>query len=100
MSQSDRHELADLVVSLRRHLQRQQRMGIGLLPQAEVAEKVVSTSASEKPTAKAERLLGSANAANVTSLEELRAHIGDCRRCKLHSGRTHVVFGVAIQMPS
>ena len=28
------------------------------------------------------------------SLEELRAAIGDCRRCKLCSGRTHLVFGV------
>lgn len=28
------------------------------------------------------------------SLDELRAAIGDCRRCKLWSGRTHLVFGV------
>jgi DNA polymerase len=28
------------------------------------------------------------------SLEELRAAIGDCERCKLCSGRTHLVFGV------
>ncbi len=28
------------------------------------------------------------------SLEELRAAIGDCQRCKLCSGRTHLVFGV------
>ncbi|HXT53632.1 MAG TPA: uracil-DNA glycosylase family protein, partial [Candidatus Eisenbacteria bacterium] len=28
------------------------------------------------------------------TLEELRAAIGDCRRCKLCSGRTHLVFGV------
>ena len=30
----------------------------------------------------------------VKSLEELRAEIGDCRRCKLCAGRTHIVFGV------
>jgi DNA polymerase len=30
----------------------------------------------------------------VESLEELRAEIGDCRRCKLCTGRTHIVFGV------
>lgn len=29
----------------------------------------------------------------VRSLEELRAAIGDCQRCKLCSGRTHLVFG-------
>ncbi|HXL09277.1 MAG TPA: uracil-DNA glycosylase family protein, partial [Candidatus Bathyarchaeia archaeon] len=28
------------------------------------------------------------------TLEELRTAIGDCRRCKLWSGRTHLVFGV------
>lgn len=28
------------------------------------------------------------------SLEEIREELGDCRRCKLCSGRTHLVFGV------
>ncbi len=28
------------------------------------------------------------------TLEELRAEIGDCQRCKLWPGRTHLVFGV------
>jgi len=28
------------------------------------------------------------------TLEELRAELGDCRRCKLAPGRTHIVFGV------
>ncbi len=27
------------------------------------------------------------------NLEQLRAHIGDCQRCKLASGRTRIVFG-------
>jgi len=35
-----------------------------------------------------------AEALKATSLEELRAAIGDCRRCKLCSGRTNLVFGV------
>jgi len=33
-------------------------------------------------------------ASGATTLEELRAGIGDCRRCKLSGGRTQVVFGV------
>jgi len=41
-----------------------------------------------------QRKLGRPDTGNVTSLEELREDIGDCRRCKLHSGRTHVVFGI------
>lgn len=28
------------------------------------------------------------------TLEEIRAEIGECTRCKLHRGRTHLVFGV------
>lgn len=30
----------------------------------------------------------------TTDLESLRAFIGECTRCKLHSGRTNLVFGV------
>ena len=33
-------------------------------------------------------------AMGAESLAELRAGIGDCQRCKLCSGRTHIVFGV------
>ena len=28
------------------------------------------------------------------TLESLREHIGDCTRCRLHGGRTNIVFGV------
>jgi DNA polymerase len=31
--------------------------------------------------------------ADLNSLQALRSFIGDCRRCKLHEGRTHLVFG-------
>ena len=30
---------------------------------------------------------------SFNSLEELREHMGDCRRCDLHNGRKHLVFG-------
>lgn len=30
---------------------------------------------------------------DITDLEELKQHIGDCQRCKLCQNRTHVVFG-------
>ena len=36
---------------------------------------------------------GTVRQSRFGSLESLREHIGDCRRCKLHSGRTHLVFG-------
>ncbi|MFC1884589.1 uracil-DNA glycosylase family protein [Thermodesulfobacteriota bacterium] len=31
--------------------------------------------------------------AQIGSLEHLKEHIGECRRCKLHKGRTNLVFG-------
>jgi DNA polymerase len=37
---------------------------------------------------------GDAPLGALTSLDALRAHIGDCRRCKLAGGRTTLVFGV------
>ena len=50
---------------------------------------------SDKPAANAPRPISSQpDKGNVTNLQELRDDIGDCRRCKLHSGRTHVVFGI------
>lgn len=39
-------------------------------------------------------LFSAAKFEKVHSLEDLRAEIGDCRRCKLCQGRTNIVFGV------
>ena len=39
-------------------------------------------------------LFSAAKFEKVNSLEDLRAEIGDCRRCKLCQGRTNIVFGV------
>lgn len=36
----------------------------------------------------------SAPAAPAETLEDIRGDLGDCTRCKLHGGRTHLVFGV------
>jgi uracil-DNA glycosylase family 4 len=30
----------------------------------------------------------------LVTLNEIRTELGDCRRCKLHAGRTNIVFGV------
>jgi len=39
-------------------------------------------------------LLVESSVREAASLEELRAVLGDCRRCKLCDGRTNIVFGV------
>jgi uracil-DNA glycosylase len=71
---NDSGEITALARSLRRHLQRRERAGIRILP--------------NEPPGKA------STPAAIKNLEELRAEIGDCRRCKLCSGRTQIVFGV------
>jgi len=89
-------EFATLVMSLRRHLQRRERAGIRILPASHSGE--MNPTGATKVT-----LLGgivddlfaeNAEALKANNLEELRAAIGDCRRCKLCSGRTNLVFGV------
>jgi DNA polymerase len=51
-------------------------------------------SASLAPIVQAGDLFLSPKVQTVQTLEELRAEIGDCRRCKLCQGRTQIVFGV------
>jgi uracil-DNA glycosylase len=56
----------------------------------------VPTMRMEVPTmsAPASDLFTATTLDKVHSLDELRAEIGDCRRCKLCNGRTNIVFGV------
>jgi uracil-DNA glycosylase family 4 len=58
-----------------------------------------STSARETPQAALAAGTGAAPEAHETPtgiirLTEIRDDLGDCRRCKLHTGRTNIVFGV------
>jgi DNA polymerase len=39
------------------------------------------------------RMEGRAGAPSVENLETIREDLGDCRRCKLHKTRNHIVFG-------
>jgi uracil-DNA glycosylase len=92
----DGEEFAALVTSLRRHLERRRRAGIELVAPDELSPARPQTAAKE------ELLSGTAGdlfcetsaMLQTRNLEELRDAIGDCRRCKLWSGRTHLVFGV------
>jgi DNA polymerase len=96
-SLDDAEELAAVAVSLRRHLERHQRAGIGAVGRAVVSKtNGVAARGSGSPLAGAENdLFVEVNPVSETgSLEGLRAAIGDCRRCKLCAGRTNLVFGV------
>jgi len=97
MSQgSDAEELAAVVNSLRRHLQRRERAGIRVTPQGAMSETSSATARDGNLLSGTENDLFSDSSAayQAGSLEELRAAIGDCQRCKLCAGRTHIVFGV------
>jgi uracil-DNA glycosylase family 4 len=93
---NEREELAGMVTSLRRHLQRQQRVGIRVFSPGEAPQFGSAMTGDENLLAGTEGDLFSDSSAayRAKTLEELRAAIGDCRRCKLCAGRTHLVFGV------
>jgi len=93
---NDNSEFDLLVVSLRRHLQRRQRAGLGLLPKAEqrTAEPTINGANELLRDREVELFAEPAQGSGAATLEELRAAIGDCRLCKLCSGRTNLVFGV------
>jgi uracil-DNA glycosylase family 4 len=73
-------ELRELVDSLSDWLRYQRRLGWRGVPR-KAAPKIQEI---EKSADKTDKIL---------SLEEIRAEMGDCRRCKLYGGRTRLVFG-------
>jgi uracil-DNA glycosylase len=98
MESSEEEEFIQLVTSLRQHLGRRQRVGLSLVSSGEetdslIVKKIVKNEGLLSGTA-GDLFADSSPAFQAKSLEELRAAIGDCRRCKLWSGRTHLVFGV------
>src|SRR5215471_18673300 len=97
MSQtSDSAELLLLASSLRRHLQRRGQAGMPRIARHSRSE---GNRSAQKPVDSSGSTDGdlfspSGPSLRAETLEELRAEIGDCRRCKLCSGRTNLVFGV------
>ena len=94
--ESPRAELRDMVASIRRYLLWRQRAGVQFLPRGRPVERKSGEANGDRLLGEVEGQLFSdyAEAYRAKNLEDLRAAIGDCRRCKLWSGRTHLVFGV------
>lgn len=67
-------ELSKLIQELKQTLQYQQRLGLEWVPKG---EKTMPVSKGSKKT-----------------LEQIREELGECTRCRLCEGRTHIVFGV------
>ena len=93
---NDAAELNLIATSLKRHLERRQRAGIRFLAKGGPAEvKPVSVSNENLLSGTVDDMFADTAASmQANTLEDLRAAIGDCQRCKLCSGRTHIVFGV------
>ena len=88
-------ELLLLTTSVRRHLQRRAQLGIARVAKDNRIEDNPSGKSAHSIGGSSRELFSpSAPSLVAGTLEELRAAIGDCRRCKLCSGRTHLVFGV------
>lgn len=104
-------ELKGIIEELKRHLEFQRSMGVARVPAMKEAKEESPRKATEremvgtqtKATVKTEKRedvirveqqfeIFNASTKRMT-LEEIRAEIGDCTRCKLSEGRTHIVFG-------
>jgi DNA polymerase len=88
--------VALLATSLRLYLQRRQRAGVMTVARDYGSKKVMpKTEPTDIMSGSEVGLFDDAQPAHdAGTLDELRAAIGDCRRCKLWPGRTHLVFGV------
>jgi DNA polymerase len=92
---TDAEEFASLAASLHRYLQRRERVGIRFVPRSGPTAESGPMTDDNLMTGTAGNSFGQASTVDhAKTLEELRAAIGECRRCKLCTGRTHVVFGV------
>jgi DNA polymerase len=105
-----RAELLDILANIRAHLEFQQALGVktldvgqaitgpapapaAALPKASAAPAAPKRTASAAPVPAAPVTEPEAIRTTFSTLEEVREEIGDCRRCKLHKGRTTIVFG-------
>jgi len=99
MADELRDELKIITGSLRRHLEWRQQTGMMLVARGDGTgsrEPVHGSPVESNFLAGVEGSLFSDDAGvfKARSLEELKNAIGDCRRCKLWPGRTHLVFGI------
>jgi len=89
------HEFLELVTQVRSHLEFQQALGVRFLEEAPQKpgrpspERVPETG----PVAVPDHGQQSPPPAGSPGLDAVRSELGDCTRCKLHSGRTTLVFG-------
>src|SRR5262245_58179158 len=88
-------EIAELAAALRDYVAHQRELGVlGFPPAAPRAAAPPALPVAQRVEATTASLFTATGLGATASLEELRAFIGDCRRCKLAPHRTKLVFGV------
>jgi uracil-DNA glycosylase family 4 len=75
--------LTEIIRQIRGHLELQRGTGLDRFISAPAVREAPPAGAAGPPS----------NSAGIPTLEALRDAIGDCTRCKLHSGRRNLVFG-------
>ncbi len=98
-------ELKELLETIKRYFEGQRILGLDSVALAKEEEKEAlsyaykerfnqSVSTEKKTTINVKEQLSIFDASfKRLTLEEIREEIGDCTRCKLHQGRTNIVFG-------
>lgn len=95
-----RAELAEAVTAVQNYVRYLQKLGVAELPGTHIGSarttvarpQPVTTLSQEPPSA------GEAALAPAVRLAQLAAEVQDCTRCRLHTGRTQVVFGTGDPM--
>ncbi len=90
-----RDAFLDIVSDVRMHLEYQKALGVRSIETALSGTVGVSTLPASEATPEKKTGPGISKTAPApsTGLSAVREEIGDCTRCKLHKGRTHIVFG-------
>jgi uracil-DNA glycosylase len=89
--------IREVTVALRAYVEHQRELGVLGFPTATSpppAAAAREASAATPVVAETSSLFTPPGLARAETLEDLRAHIGDCQRCKLAPHRTNLVFGV------
>jgi uracil-DNA glycosylase family 4 len=103
-------DLKEIAEELKRYLEFQQTMGVKNFPAQKIATQESAPRVSEKIEPRTEVMtkentqleedvitieepVDLFDGSKTMTLEEIREEIGDCTRCKLHEGRTNLVFG-------
>jgi uracil-DNA glycosylase len=86
-----RQEFLDIVTQVRTHLEYQRALGVRHIETSSAVS--VQAPSGQATVGKEPSTQRSSAAVLAGGLASVREELGDCTRCKLHKGRTNIVFG-------